>query len=118
MFLSCEYRGYEGYDLKTNEYRWRYKIIDSEWEAEGEAEGVAVAVIVDVPVDVHVDVGIAVIQEYSKRELPVAANLIRAFQWCCSKYGFSIQQIIDWNKQYNPQYKQYEEEVNRYLTLI
>ena len=112
MFKSYEYIGHLGYDPKTDEYRWEFKIIDSDWE------GVAVVVGVVVVVASAVGVGVAVIQEYSKRELPVAANLIRAFQFISFRYGYSIQTIIDWNKQLSPQYKQYEEEVNRYLTLL
>ena len=96
MFKSYEYIGHPGYDLKTGEYRREFKIIDSEWEA----------------------VGVAVIQEYSKRDLPVAANLIRAFQFENSKYGSSIEQIIKWNLQHNPQYKQLEEEVDKLLVLL
>ena len=110
MFLSYEYAGAVPYDPKTGEYRWRYKIVDSEWEA----VGVGVAVVDGGAVWV----GCAVIQEYSKRELPVAANHIRAFQFISTKRGYSIQQIIDWNKQFNPQYKQYEQEVERYLVLL
>ena len=110
MFLSYELLSLDVYDHN----RWKFKIIDSEWEAVAVAVGVALVV----GVVAGVEVGVAVIQEYSKRELPVAANLIRAFQWYSSKYGFSIQQLIDWNKQYNPQYKQYEEEVDRLLVLL
>ena len=108
MFLSYEYAGAVPYDPKTGECRWNYKIVDSEWEAVG----------VGVAVGVAVEVGVAVIQEYSKRELPVAANLIRAFQFISTKRGYSIQQIVKWNLQHNPQYKQYEQEVEKYLTLL
>ena len=110
MFLSYEYIRHEGsdYDPKTNEYRWRYKIVDSEWEAVG----------VGVGVDSWAGNAVAVIQEYGKRELPVAANLIRAFQWYSTKYGYSIQRIIKWNLQHNPQYKQFEEEVDKLLVLL
>ena len=115
-FVSYEYlsHDYYGYDPKTNEYRWGYKIIDSEWEAvavvHGGAHGDAVGGAVWGTA--------AVIQEYGKRELPVAANLIRAFQFISFRYGYSIQTIIDWNKQLSPQYKQYEEEIERYLVLL
>ena len=108
MFLSYEYLGLDVYDPKTNEHRWKLKIVDSEWEAVGVAvaSGVAVAFAV------------AVIQEYSKRELPVAANLIRAFQFISTKRGYSIQQIVAWNKIYCPQFKQFEEEVDKLLVLL
>ena len=110
MFLSYEYDGAVPYDPKTDEYRWKFKIIDSEWEV--------VVVVVDQDHIVEVAAAVAVIQEYSKRELPVAANLIRAFQFISFRYGYSIQTIIDWNKQLSPQYKQYEEEVGKLLVLL
>ena len=112
MFLSCAYFGHEGYDPKTNEHRWKYRIVDSEWEA------VTVGLSGGVDVGGAASVAVAVIQEYGKRGLPVAANLIRVFRFISTKYGFSIQQIIDRNKQYNPQYKQYEEEVDKLLVLL
>ena len=97
MFLSYEYLDYKGLDPKTGEHRWKYRIVDSEWEAEGVAVGVRLGV------GVAGEVACAVIQEYGKRELPVAANLIRAFQFESSKYGHSIERLVDSNKQYNTQ---------------
>ena len=117
MFLSYEYLGYKGLDPKTNEHRWEYRIVDSEWKAVVARANVVVSIVDSSPLEVTL-VGLAVVQEYSKRSLPVAANLIRVFRFISTKYGFSIQQIIDWNKQYNPQYKQYEQEIERYLVLL
>jgi hypothetical protein len=110
MFLSYEPFGYDGFDLKAGKHRWKFKIIDSEWEA----------VVVIAPGNRLDLTGLiaAIIQEYSKRELPVAANLIRVFQFESTKYGSSIQQIIAWNKQSSSQYKQLEEEMERYLVLL
>ena len=60
MFLSYEYAGAVPYDPKTGEYRWRYKIVDSEWEAVGVGVAVGIVVGVAVAVMVAVAVGVAV----------------------------------------------------------
>ena len=104
MFQSFEFLKHLGYDTNTNEYRWRYKIVDTEFEEVGAVGGVGLAV--------------AVIDTYSKRGLPVVPNLIIAFQWYSGKCGYSLEQLIAWQLQYNPQYKQYEEEIERYLVLL
>jgi hypothetical protein len=99
---------YLGFDQKTNKYRYGYKIVDDDW--------VEVAVAVEVAGEVAV--GVAVIQEYSKRDLPIAPNLVRAFQWYSKNYGTSIEQLIAWNKQRNPLYKDYEQDIERYMVLL
>jgi hypothetical protein len=104
-FKSYEYKILD-YDQKTKLYRYEYKIVDDDW------------VEVEVGVGVGVGVEVAVIQEYSKRDLPVAPNLVRAFQWYSKNYGTSIEQIIAWNKQDNPLYKDYENDIEKYLVLI
>jgi hypothetical protein len=106
MFQSCEYVKHLGHDQKTDEHRHEYKIVDDDWVGVGVAVGVGVGV------------GVAVIQEYSKRDLPIAPNLVRAFQWYSKKYGHSIEQVIALNKQYSPLYKDYEKDVERYLVLL
>jgi hypothetical protein len=111
MFQSYEFSEYIDHDLNTNEYRWRYKIVDDDWVGVGIGVGLAVGV------GLGIEVGIGVIQEYSKRGLPVTPNLVRAFQWYSELYD-SIEQIIAWNKQYNPKFKQYEQDIERYLVLI
>jgi hypothetical protein len=126
-FKSFEYKHLD-YDQKTNKYRFEYKIVDDDWVGTGVAVAVGVGVTVGVGVGVGVGrrdrvgvvVGIvaAVIQEYSKRDLPIAPNLVRAFQWQSKKYGYSIEQIIAWNKQDNPLYKDYEEDIEKYLVLL
>jgi hypothetical protein len=119
-FKSYEFVKCLDYDKKTKEYCYEYKIVDDDWVGVGVAVGVAV--------EVAVSCAVAVIQEYSKRGLPVsgglranasvAANLVRAFQWYSQNYGYSIEQIIAWNKQYNPKFKQYEEDIERYMVLL
>ena len=70
MFQSFEYQKYLGYDDATKEHRYQYKIIDSDFEE--------VVVVVGVGVVVEVAVAVAVIEVYEKRNLNVAANLIKA----------------------------------------
>jgi hypothetical protein len=113
-FQSYEYTKHLDFDQKTNKYRYEYKIIDDDWVA----FGIEVGVVVSVGVGVGVAFAVAVIQEYSKRNLPIAPNLVRAFQWQSKQYDISIEQIIAWNKQYNPLYKDYEKDVECYLVLL
>jgi hypothetical protein len=109
-FKSYEVIKYLDYDQKTKEYRYEYKIIDDDW--------VGVGVEVEDGPGLANGVGVAVIQEYSKRDLLVAPNLVRAFQWYSKNYGYSIEQIIAWNKEYNPLYKDYKKDIERYLMLL
>jgi hypothetical protein len=61
----------------------------------------------------------AVIQEYSKRNLNVAANLMRAFIWYNKQYhNWSIQRLIDFNKRNNPLFLPYEKDLQKYLVLL
>jgi hypothetical protein len=113
-FQSYEYTKHLDYNPKTKEYCYEYKIIDDDWVGVGVEVGVAVSIASWIAVGV----AIAVIQEYGKRGLSVADNLVRAFQWFSKKYGHSIEQIIAWNKQYSPLYKDYEKDVERYLVLL
>jgi hypothetical protein len=114
------FKSYEHYHLvynhKTNKYRWEYKIIDDDWGGVGVAPEVRLAA--GLATWFAVEVGAAVIQEYSKRDLPVAPNLVHAFQWYSQKYGYSIEQIIALNKQHNPLYKDYEKDIEKYLVLL
>jgi hypothetical protein len=112
MFQSYEFLEYLGYDNNTNEYRWRYKIVDTEFEEVG------VAFEVGVGGTAAAGLPAAVIDTYSNRGLPVVPNLVRAFQWYINKYGYSLEQLIAWNKQYNSKFAQYAQEVEKYLVLL
>jgi hypothetical protein len=105
VFQSYAYINYLDYDQKK--HRYEYKIVDDDWVGVGW-----------VGPGIVNGVGVAVIQEYSKRDLLVAPNLVRAFQWYSKNYGYSIEQIIAWNKEYNPKFKQYEEDIEKYLVLL
>jgi hypothetical protein len=107
MFVSYNYKKYNGY--KDGKHTWKYELTDSEFGTvlgNGIWDGVAA------------EISVAVIQEYSKRNLNVAANLALAFVWISKQYpDWSIQQMIDYNK-YNPLFKQYEEDLQKYLMLL
>ena len=110
MFQSYKHTKYLG--KKDGKHSWEYELTDSDF---GTVSGVGIWV----GVMVGVAVGIAVIQEYSKRNLNVGKNLMLAFVWHNKKYHYwSIQQLIDYNKKYNPLFSQYEEDLQKYLTLI
>jgi hypothetical protein len=109
MFQSYEHLKYIRYDAKTNLYTYEYKIVDSDWGA------VAVGVEVGVGGGVGVAVAVGVVEEYEKKNLPVAKNLFLCMKYYATKYGYTLSQVISWNKQYNPHYSKYEEEINKYL---
>ena len=113
MFQSYEFQKSLGYDAAAKEYRRQYKIIDSDFEEVVDVVGV------EVWFGVWVEVAVAVIEVYEKRNLNVAANLIKTILYLHKLFPYySIQQIIEWNKQHNPKFTQYEEDLNKYLCLL
>ena len=108
MFQSYKYIRHLGY--KDGKHSWEYELTDSDF---GTVSGVGVEG------GSGVDAGVAVIQEYSKRKLNVAKNLMLSFSWWHKQYPYySIQQIIDYNKKYNLLFSQYEEDLQKHLLLI
>src|SRR5277367_363135 len=111
MFVSFEYIRDLDYDTKINKFRWEYKIVDTDFEKVGVAFGVGV--------EIGIEVGIAVVETYRKRNLPVVPNLILAWQYIAKESGdYTIEELIDWSKQYNPHHAEYEDEINKYLLLL
>jgi hypothetical protein len=106
MFQSFEYKKTLGYDVKANKHSYQYKIVDSDFEEEG--VGFARVIVV----------GVAIIDTYEKQNLPVAKNLMLAILYYSKKYGYSVGEVIRWDKQYNPKFAKYEEELNKYMVLI
>ena len=107
MFQSYEYIKHLGYDEKTKQHSYLYKIIDSDFEE------------VVVAVGDGVGVGVAVIEAYEKRNLNVAANLIAAILYIHKRYPvYSIQHIIEDNHKYNHKFAQYEKEVSKRLEKL
>jgi hypothetical protein len=116
MFISYEYKYL---DEKDGKKTWEYDLIDSEF-------GATAIRGTETSVDANngwtwyvVMIGGGVIQEYSKRNLNVAANLAVAFVWCDRVVRWwSIEQLIDLNKKYNPLFSQYEKDLQKYLVLL
>ena len=97
MFQSYEFQKDLGYDAATKEHRYQYKIIDSDFE----------------------EVAVAVIEVYEKRNLNVAANLLKFILYLHKQNPHcTIQEIIEANRKDNPKFAQYEEDLNKYLVLI
>jgi hypothetical protein len=62
--------------------------------------------------------GIAAINIYEKRNLNVAANLIKVFHYYSSRWGNSFNSIIEANKKNSPRFTKYENDLQKYLVLI
>jgi hypothetical protein len=106
MFISYKAK-YLG--IKDDKDTWGYELMDSEF-------GMVSGTVVDTSM---VEAVIAVIQEYSKRNLNVAANLAIALVWYSKQNPYwSIQEMIYYNKEYNPLFPPYEEDLQKYLVLL
>jgi hypothetical protein len=110
MFISYKYKQYLG--RKDSKHTWEYELTDSEF---GTVSGAAEMNCILYPVIM----GVAIIQEYSKRNLNIAANLVMAFVWFNKLYpNWSIREMIDDNKKYNPLFPPYEKDLQKYLVLL
>jgi hypothetical protein len=108
MFISHKFIKY--LDKKDGNRTWKYEITDSEF---GTVSGIGTITIGGV-----VEFEVAVIQEYGKRNLNVAANLAIALVWYNKQYPYwTIQKLIYLNK-YNPPLQQYEKDIQKYLVLL
>jgi hypothetical protein len=116
MFQS--YESIKRLGKKDNKHTWEYELTDSEF---GTVSGVGflnkfVSGVKNIFTEMY---EVAVIQEYSKRNLNVAANLVVAFVWYNKQNTFwSIQHMIDCNKKYNPLFPRYEKDLQKYLVLL
>jgi hypothetical protein len=77
-------------------------------------------------VDIELDVnrgmaeclGYHTIKCYEEHNLPVAGNLLKAFQYYKQHYAFDLDFIIWMNKARNPLYSKYEKDIERLLLLL
>jgi hypothetical protein len=110
MFQSHKYTEY--ITSRDGKYFSKYELTDSEFGT----------VFGEIAVEVwggNMQFFDTVIQEYSKRNLNVAANLIRAFVWYNKLHPYwSIQQLIDHNKRRNPLFLPHEKDLQKYLVLL
>jgi hypothetical protein len=108
MFQS--YKFIKLLDIKDGKTIWEYELIDSEFGAIS---------VIGTGLWFEVELGATVIQEYKKRNLNVAANLAMAFICYNKQYpDWSIQFMINLNKNHNPFFQQYEEDLQKYLVLL
>lgn len=114
MFLSHEYKKFDSYDFKTDHAHYQYKLIDSDFESE-DFESVIGDLVWQ---ECVLFTSIIIIKEYSKRNLNVSANIIRAIQNYSQLYRHSIKYIIDTNKKCSPEFHKYEKDIKKYLLLI
>jgi hypothetical protein len=111
MFQSFKRIRFLGYKNKSDgRFPWEHELIDSEFGAIS---------VIGTGLGFEVELGVAVIQEYSQRNLHVAANLVVAFVWWHKEHPWlSVQEIIDYNKRHNSLFSQYEEDLQKYLVLL
>jgi hypothetical protein len=110
MFQSYKYK--KPLINEDDTHCWEYEITDSEF---GTVSGIETGVDAIWPFMI----GAAVIGEYSKRNLNAAANLAICFVWISKKYlDWSIQEMIDYNKEYNPLFPPYEKDLQKYMVLL
>ena len=110
MFQSYKFIKSLGY--KNGEYSWEYELIDSEF-------GTVYGSEIGIENWIVAELGVAVIQEYSKRNLNVAANLAVAFVWFNKLHSwYLIEKMIENSKNHNPLFLPYEEDINKYLPLL
>jgi hypothetical protein len=106
MFQSYKFNGY------LDEKVWEYELTDSEF-------GIVLGIAAATDKESYFSFEIPVIQEYSKLNLNVAANLVMAFIWYNKQFPrCSIQEIINYNKKHNPLFLQYEKDLQKYLVLL
>jgi hypothetical protein len=115
MLQSSEYKRFLGYNAATKLYEHEYDLIDSDFRC--------VVVAITDPL-AHaageaVEAPGSVIQEYSKRKLNVAANLVRCFKYQEKIYGWTIAQQIEWAEKWQPLFTpELKAELDKYLTLL
>lgn len=111
MFICFEELSYIGYDPTTKMHIHKYNVIDTDFEERIEIK-------LDIGIEVSFGAYIATMNIYEKRNLNVARNFVLTLKWHTKTYGYSIDEIINWNRVYNFKYSKYEQDVNKYLLLI
>ena len=115
MFQSIKYIKYLDYNATTKLHSSEYELVDSDFSC----AAAGVAVVVREPCPGGTIAAGAVIQEYSKRKLNVATNLIRCFKYHEKEYGWSIAEQIEWAEKYQPLFTpELKQELAKYLVLV
>jgi hypothetical protein len=126
MFQSYKYKNTLDKTLDKNNCGWyfQYELTDSEFgtvSGLGVMKAAGIVSLLERFLERYSSgIGIAVIQEYSRRNLNVAANLATAFAWHHNKkyHYWSVQGIIDHNRKLNPLFPPYEKDLQKYLVLL
>ena len=103
MFQSITYIRALGYNATTKLHEHEYELVDSDFSCVEVARAGAARVV---------------IQEYSKRKLNVAANLVKYFRFQENRYGWTIAQQIAWLEDqplFTPKIKA---DIQKYLTPL
>jgi hypothetical protein len=109
MFQSLEYTRFLGYNKKTKLYSYEYELTDSDFSC---------VVVVVAPAGTGMATH-AVIQEYTKRNLNVAKNLLLYFRWYEKEDIYSIAKQIEWAERNQPLFTpQLKADLNKYLSLL
>ena len=113
MLTNIKCTRYLGYDAATKLYSYEYELTDSEFGAvlvAGADDGVGAATGAGVA---------AVISEYSKRNLNVAANLVKLLLLCKQRYDWEIATQIKWWQLYQPLFTaELKAELDKYIALL
>jgi hypothetical protein len=114
MFQSIEYKRHHGYNAAIKQYECEFELIDSDFSCVA-VGGAGVSVGAE---DCAGAVGV-VIQEYGKRNLNVATNLIRYFRFYEKEYGYSIAEQIRLAEKYQPLFTpEIKAALDKYLILL
>lgn len=112
MFKSYTHKKYLGYNRETDLYSYEYEIVDTEF-TEAAVRGGAT------DPDPETAVVAAVINTYSKRNLNVPLNLLLYMRYFEKQLNYwSIEKQFKYNRTYVPNFSQYEQDINKYLTLL
>jgi hypothetical protein len=117
MFQSIEYTRFIGYDDATKQYEYEFELIDSDFSCVV-ASGVVVVVGARASENARAALGV-VLQEYGKRKLNVAANLVRFFRSYEKEWGYSIELQIELAQKYQPLFTpELKAELDKYIVLL
>lgn len=96
---------------RVNEQTSSYHLIDYDFEDIGDMNRISSFM--------RVRVCQAVIEVYEKRGLNVASNLALAIQWFRNDHlEISLENVLLYNREANPKFPQYEDELMKYLMLV
>ena len=87
-----------------------YRIVDTDFDHKH--------IIATHDIEFEVEPECAVIQLYEKLNLPVVPNLIRCMMFTATRIRTKLKHVIEYNSHYNPYWKKYGFDVEKYLTLL